>query len=218
MKIKKYPTSAYNCIVFDEILLYSPKQLHLIKSYMEQNSDKQFHYTGDIDQRKPFNFGCNNIENQNKYHLFSLKQMFPYQITLKTNKRLKSCTDKKRLKKLKKDIFDLSQKPINTFKTHGIKIINSMKQVDTTNNICLFNFRCDRVSNHISKNVVKIDGFYEGMDIVCKLHYKTTTIRLYVNYRYMTKTIKDKEVIINEPVEYIDMAITYEISNCHTRI
>ena len=30
MKMKKYATSAYNCIVFDAILLYSPKQLHLL--------------------------------------------------------------------------------------------------------------------------------------------------------------------------------------------
>ena len=103
-----------------------------------------------------------------------------------------------------------------------MKIINSMKQVDTTNNICLFNLRCDQVNNHISKNVVNIDGFYEGMDIVCKLQYKTTQIRLYVNYRYMIKAIKDKEVIINEPVDNIDLAISYKIlpsiSNCHTRI
>ena len=37
---------------------------------MEQNSDKQLHCTGNIDQRKPFNFGCNNIENQKDYQLF----------------------------------------------------------------------------------------------------------------------------------------------------
>ena len=93
-----------------------------------------------------------------------------------------------------------------------------MKQVDTSNNICLFNFRCDEVNNHISKNVVKIDGLYEGMDIVCKLHYKTTKIRLYVNCRYMIKAIKDKEVIINEPLDNIDMAISYEILNKHFKL
>ena len=69
MKIKRYDTSGCRGIVFDEILLYNPKQLYSRKSYMDQNKHKLFHCTGDIDQRKPFNFSCNNIENQNDYQL-----------------------------------------------------------------------------------------------------------------------------------------------------
>ena len=69
MKFKKFDTSTYNCIVFDEMLLYNPRQLYSIKMYMEQNNDKRFLCTGDIDQRKPFNFGCNNVINQNDYQL-----------------------------------------------------------------------------------------------------------------------------------------------------
>ena len=160
---------------------------------MEENKVIRFHCTGDINQRKPFNFGCNNVEDQNEYQLFCLNQMFTDQITLKTNKRLKSEEDKKRLIQIKNDIFDLNKKPIDTFKKHGIKVINSMKDVNTTQNICLFNFRCDQVNNHVSKNIVKRDRFYEGMDVVCKSHYKTTKIRLYVNYRYKIKKIEERE-------------------------
>ena len=160
---------------------------------MEENKVIRFHCPGDINQRKPFNFGCNNVEDQNEYQLFCLNQMFTDQITLKTNKRLKSEEDKKRLIRIKNDIFDLNKKPIDTFKKHGIKVINSMKDVNTTQNICLFNFRCDQVNNHVSKNIVKRDRFYEGMDVVCKSHYKTTKIRLYVNYRYKIKKIEERE-------------------------
>ena len=86
MRFKKYETSSYQCIVFDEILLYNPHQLYSIKMFMEQNSDKRYLCTGDIDQRKPFNFGCNNVENQNEYQLFCINQMFPDQLTLRINK------------------------------------------------------------------------------------------------------------------------------------
>ena len=117
MKIKKYDISSYDCIVFDEILLYNPRQLHSIKSFMGENKDKRFHYTGDIDRRKPFNFGCNNIENQNDYQSFCINQMFPNQITLRINKRLQSDEDKDRLTRIKiysTSIKDLSIHSRNT--------------------------------------------------------------------------------------------------------
>ena len=124
MKIKKYDISPCDCIVFDEILLYNPRQLYLIKSFMEENKDKRFHCTGDIDQRKPLTSNCNNIENQNDYQLFCLNQMFPDQITLRINKRLQANEDKERLSRIKKDIFDLNKRPIDTFKKHGITVTN----------------------------------------------------------------------------------------------
>ena len=124
MKFKKYDTSSYRCIVFDEMLLYNPRQLYSIKMCMEQNSEKRFLCTGDIDQRKPFNFGCNNVDNQNEYQLFCVNQMLPDQITLRINKRLKYDEDKAKLIMLKEDILDITKNPIETFKKHGIKIIN----------------------------------------------------------------------------------------------
>ena len=218
IKFNKYDTSTYNCIVFDEMLLYNPRQLYLIKMYMEQNNDKQFLCTGDIDQRKPFNFGCNNIDNQNEYQLSCINQMFPDQITLKINKRLKHEGDKTKLKILKEDILDITKNPINTFKKHNIKIINRMKDVDTTNNICLFNFRCDQVNNHISKNIIKRDGYYTGMDVICKSHYKSKYIKLYVNYHYTIKLIKKNQIIIHEPLDNNDITLTYDIFNKHFKM
>lgn len=112
--MKEHETSSYKSIVFDEIL-YNPKQLYTIKMYMERNKDKRFYCTGDIDQRKPFNFEANNV-NENEYQMFCMNQMFPDQITLKINKRLKSGEDKQRLILLKNYIFDLDKKPIETLK------------------------------------------------------------------------------------------------------
>ena len=218
MKFKKYDTSSYRCIVFDEMLLYNSRQLYSIKMYMEQNSEKRFLCTGDIDQRKPFNFGCNNVDNQNEYQLFCVNQMFPDQITLRINKRLKHDDDKAKLIRLKEDILDIAKNPIETFKKHRIKIKNKMKDVETTNNICLFNFRCDQVNKHISKNIIKKDGFYTGMEVVCKSHYKSKNIRLYVNYHYTIKSIKKNEIIIHEQLDNNDISLTYKVFDKHFKM
>ena len=218
LRFKNYDTSSYNCIVFDEILLYNPRQLYSIKMYMEQNNDKRYLCTGDIDQRKPFNFGCNNVDNQNEYQLLCVNQMFPDQITLKINKRLKHDEDKVKLRMLKDDILDIAKNPIESFKKHGIKIINKMKDVDTTNNICLFNFRCDQVNNHVSKNIIQKDGFFKGMEVVCKSHYKTKKFKLYVNYYYTIKSINKDEIIIHEQLDNNDISLTYEVFNKHFKM
>lgn len=215
--MKKYDVSPYKTIVFNEILLYNPRQLYLIKMFMD-NNDKRFHCTGDIDQRKPFTFNCNNIENKNDYQLFCLNQIFPDQITLNINKRLKNESDKITLNNLKKDIFNLNKKPIDVLRNHGIKIINKLNSVKTTRNICLFNFRCDQVNNHVSKNIINKEGFYKGLEIVCKLHYKTSKTRLYVNYHYVIESIDDKNVTIIESVDNINIALTIDKLKKHFKV
>ena len=215
--MKKYDVSPYKTIVFNEILLYNPRQLYLIKMFMD-NNDKRFHCTGDIDQRKPFTFNCNNIENKNDYQLFCLNQIFPDQITLNINKRLKNESDKITLNNLKKYIFNLNKKPIDVLRNHAIKIINKLNSVKTTRNICLFNFRCDQVNNHVSKNIINKEGFYKGLEIVCKLHYKTSKTRLYVNYHYVIESIDDKNVTIIESVDNINIALTIDKLKKHFKV
>ena len=218
IKMKKYDISQYKTLVFDEVLLYNPKQLYLIKMFMDNNKDKRFHCTGDIDQRKPFTFDCNNVKDENEYQMSCLNQMFPDQVTLKINKRLKRRSDKKTLMSLKREIFDLSKNPIEVLKNHGIKIINKLKSVKTTKNICLFNFRCNQINNYVSKNIIKKQGFYKGLEIVCKSHYKTTNMRLYVNYHYVIESINEKNFTILEPVDNIRMTLTIDKLDKHFKL
>ena len=144
--------------------------------------------------------------------------MFPDQITLKINKRLTHDEDKIKLIQLKKDILDTSKDIIDTFKKHGIKIVNKMKDVDTVKNICLFNFRCDQINNHVSKNIIKKDGFFEGMEVVCKSHYKTKKFKLYVNYFYTIKSINKDEIIIHEKLEQTNISLTYGLFDKHFKM
>ena len=50
--------------------------------YMEKHNGKSYYCAGDIDQRMPLNFGCNNVDDQNTYQLFCLNRLFPSRITL----------------------------------------------------------------------------------------------------------------------------------------
>ena len=93
-----------------------------------------------------------------------------------------------------------------------------MKDVNTTNNICLFNFRCDQVNNYISKNIIKRDGYYTGMEVVCKSHYKSKKIKLYINYHYTIKSIKKKEITIHEPLDNNDISLTYDEFEKHFKM
>ena len=63
--------------------------------------------------------------------------MFPTQIILYENKRLKSKEDKLKLVQLKKDIFDLNI-DISTTMKKSFKTINKLNQVETTRNISFF--------------------------------------------------------------------------------
>jgi hypothetical protein len=49
--------------------------------------------------------------------------------------------------------------------------------------------------------------FWEGCELVCKKHYKTANKRLYVNYRYILKSIGAKFLIVTELVEQNDIIL-----------
>ena len=70
----------------------------------------------------------------------------------------------------------------------------------------------------MSKNIIKKDGFYEGMEVVCKSHYKSKNIRLYVNYHYTIKSIKKNEIIIHEQLDNNDISLTYKVFNKHFKM
>ena len=57
--------------------------------------------------------------------------MFPNQILLHVNKRLKNPEDREKLKLIKEDIFNLNMNVIDIFKKYGFNIIDNMAQLET---------------------------------------------------------------------------------------
>jgi hypothetical protein len=140
--------------------------------------------------------------------------MFKNQITLKVNKRLKNEEDKIKLSNIKDDIFNYSKDVIETFKKYGIKLIYKMEDVKTKNNICYFNFRCQKINEHIHK-LIKTENktitinkikYWKGLELICKEHFKNAKARLFTNYRYILNSIDNNKFTVIEPVENIKMS------------
>ena len=72
IKMSMYDVEPYDAVCFDEILLYNPYQLGLISNFMNNHKNIKFIATGDCDQRKPFNFGLNNVDKKMNIKCFVL--------------------------------------------------------------------------------------------------------------------------------------------------
>ena len=104
IKMAKFDDSDYDVIVFDEIYFYSIGMLQRIKKYCESNINKIILATGDMDQLETFECIGNKIGKN--YLDTCINIMFPYEVYLQENKRLKTEDDKVILKQYKIDNFN----------------------------------------------------------------------------------------------------------------
>lgn len=218
-KTKSYDVQPYDCICFDEIMINGPEILQKIDRFMRTHPEKKFFGTGDVDQLQPINFSANNVMNPQQYLLDCINQMFPHQITLTINKRLKTEQQRNMLSQLKKDIFDQTKNPLATLKQHGFRTITKFSQIQSFQNICYFNYRTKQVNSHVHKNLVAqpkqlvtINGikYWSGLELICKKHYRTDIGRLFVNYTYVIKAINQKQFTVCDVVE--NKTFTFPVS------
>ena len=215
----EYDISMYKTICFDEIYLYKPSQLKIIEKFIKKNSTKRILATGDTLQLKSFGFKHNNIENLELYIKECIDIMFPNQISLKINKRLKNEEDKIKLNNLKNDIFDPTKNKdmIALLRSYDFNIVESLYNINTKNNICYFNYRAKQVNKFVSENVDKTDEtivkyggqrYYKGLNIICNKHKQLTDDRnkkfkmtLYKNHEYRIVNITKEKITISNDVE-----------------
>lgn len=227
-KMKEYNISSYDCIVFDEILLYTPKMLMKIDRFMKAHKAIRFLATGDCNQNAPIGIDqYENIKDKSAYLMNCLNIMFPNQIILEQSKRLKNEKDIIKMIKLKNDIFDESKDVMETLKEYNFKIISNKKHIVTKTNICFFNYKCNMTNMYVHDNLVKkpkvkcnindID-YWKGLEIICKQYLKTSKFKLYVNYTYVIKSVNNDSVVIHEPVEDVTIRIDTNILQKHFRL
>lgn len=198
-KMKGCDVSAYDTICFDEVYLMPPSYLKRVDKFIHNHPKIKFLATGDLNQIDPIGY-----EGSNEYHDACVNYVFPNQITLKINKRVKTEEERELLTKLKQDIF--SNKDImKVFRKYKFDIIKSMSELKTTKNLCYFNKNVDKVNRHMHKKATKpkktimIDGieYYKGLEIICRDHYKAGKgMRFFVNYTYIIKDINKKTFTI----------------------
>lgn len=200
--IKKYDLSEYNTIVFDEIFLYEPRRLKRVAELMQEHPEKKFLATGDCDQRDPIAFKNSDYLSQ------CMNVLFPNHILLQDIKRFKQQSDKDKLIELKKDIFNMSMSIEDICTKHNLNIVRKLDDVKSSINVCLFNFRCDMVNNHVHKNILKHQEQYlNGMNIICKKYEKNKKFTINTNYTYKIVKYGKKETKLIDEVENLEFVV-----------
>ncbi|NBP03788.1 MAG: hypothetical protein EBU90_27550, partial [Proteobacteria bacterium] len=206
----------YDCVVFDEIYLYTVNQLERIALYMKENKDKKFYATGDEWQLSPIE--SLSVEDTKAFYNNIINSMFPNQITLKDNKR---CTDKEEQQKMK----EILNKIKYGTKVEAIKCLKEnfkcVKNISTKKNVVAFNWTAEWVNKMLHGNKEK---YYVGCELICRKTHSIKGIRTYVNYTYTVVkidknfiTLTDGEEEIELPLSVVDENFRYSYARtCHS--
>ena len=121
-----------------------------IKRYSENNPDKIIIATGDTCQLETIDLISSEID-YDEYMNHCINIIFPNNIYLRENKRLKTEEDKNKMKHFKADIFNKAIPIITTLRKY-FKFTNDIK---TTHNIAFKNETCTSVSQTIRRLLSK---------------------------------------------------------------
>ena len=215
----EYNVSSYEVIVFDELALFDTEQKQWVVRYMKTHDNKKYYATADTDQNEPIKFYTNNVSDVKKYHSDCLDKMFKHKIILKENKRLKNPEDRKKLKEIKKEIFDGNRPVIDTFKRFNFNIIKSLYQVNTNKKVSYFKNRANKINElvhakqkiHNLKTIIEYNNikYYNGLELICKNRFKIGKYAFYPNYTFKIIKIDDKHVLLKDISEDDEIQIIY---------
>jgi hypothetical protein len=207
-------------IIFDELNMYNPNELTLIHNFMLKNNHIRYGSTGDRDQIESFGYELNNIDNMENYIEKCINYMFPNQINLEIIKRQESDEDKVKLKKLKKDIFNLDNNDIIKVLKKYLRpdqFIYKMDQLRTKENICYFNYQAEKINKFINERIKKPTEtisfndyiYYKGLDIIGKKYIifkniKDTELNI-KNYENEYTLVKTLKLGINHKYKILDI-------------
>jgi hypothetical protein len=203
-KVSKFDASDYDVIVFDEIYFANIRMMVRIRSYCLPNPDKIIVATSDTNQLECTDLIANNID-YDAYMTHCIDCIFPYNVSLKENKRSKPKKDRRTLIEFKRDCFDESI-PIAEVVN---KYFRQMDEITTTNNIAYMNTTCERVAKIVREKLGKkgaplvcdpLGKDYEvGEKLVCRKFVKEGKTKFRVNFEFTitevnqtTLTLKDE--------------------------
>ena len=194
VKINKFDDSSYDVIVFDEILFSDVSNLRRIKNYVDNNQNKIIVATGDVDQLKPIS-SYSNTKEFKSYANECINLIFPNEIYLYMNKRLKTTQDRDKLKQMKADIFN-EDIPVDYIINKYSKFTQDIKQ--SNKNIAYRNETCKNVSNAIRHKLNKKHDYELGEVLICRKYTKIGKHVLHVNFEYTIIGISDKMIKLSD--------------------
>ena len=145
--------------------------------------------------------------NTNKYAEYAdecINQIFPHEIFLTANKRLKLENDQLLLKQIKNDIFNKEIPLIDSRKTY-FKFTSDITQ--SRKNIANKNDTCTEVNKHIRKLLNKTQEYERGEVLICRDYTKVKSGTFHVNFEYSILKVK-KDTLKIQNIKTID---TYEV-------
>jgi hypothetical protein len=200
-RMSKFDDKPYDVIVFDEIYFASVRMLAKVKRYSVLNPDKIILATGDTDQLERIDLISDCLD-YDTYMNHCVDTIFPHNVLLKANKRLKNDSDKTWLKMIKSDLFNEAI-PI---KDAVRKYFQFVKTVKTETNIAFNNSTCELVAKAVRKNIGKTVEYEGGEKLVCRKYLKQKNYKFNVNFEFTIDRIKGISFTIID--ESTDQAFT----------
>ena len=201
--MKQFDSSEYNCIIFDEIYFYDVCNLMKVFNYCKSNTDKIILATGDINQLECIS-EVSNVKDYESYINHCINSIFPFEVFLKENKRLKNPEDKLRLKNIKNDILGTEISLADIIQKYNLK---TTKEIITEDNIAYTNNTCKYVSKKVRKMLGMKKEFEVGEKLVCRKFFKIVRkdddgksqgININKNFEYVIVGITDKNMTLKD--------------------
>ena len=138
-----------------------------IKRYSESNPSKIMLATGDTNQLETIDL----VSNQIDYEIYTdhcINTIFPNDVMLHENKRLRTQADKETLRRFKDDIFNEDIPTSRTIK----KYFKFATEVKTVNNIAYKNSTCEGFAQGVRSIFKKAYEYVVGEVLVCRKYLK----------------------------------------------
>ena len=191
-KMSKFDDEKYDVIVFDEIYFANVRMLSKIKRYAEQNPNKIILATGDTNQLETIDLISNCLD-YDTYMDHCIDTIFPNNIMLKENKRLKTPAEREKLRSFKEDIFNPDLEPHATMH----KYFKKTGQLIADQGIAFRSSTCRTVSANLRKHRLNKTRPYEvGEKLVCRKFIKHKGMKLGVNYEYTIKSLSGQSMTL----------------------
>jgi hypothetical protein len=218
-----FDSSNFDCIIFDEIYFYNVSHLIKVHNYIKNNSTKIILATGDVDQLESIDV-VSNVKNYEEYKNHCINSIFPYEIFLSENKRLKNDEDKLKLKNMKYDILKTDISFMDIIKKYNCK---TTSKIITENNIAYQNTTCNAVSRQVRKMLGKKDEYEVGEKLICKTYFKYNGANINKNFEFIIDKVDEQHILLRDEstdetlkLKYnfvVENFIHYYCNTCHSR-
>lgn len=219
-----YDTKDVKCIIFDEIMLFTHKQLVKIYRYIDDKPEIEYLATCDPSQLESIgDITSNDIK---KRHILCEK-LFPNLLALKENKRMSDENHKAKLYEIERDLFVNKLSPMKVVKKYfsgkEINSLEEMKEMNICRGVSYLDSTSKTLNSHIHsyykhsrkmitkvKTLVNGITYYYGGSLICKANMKVKAGKMYPNYEYTIVKMNNKAFTLQDVLYKTEYEVTVD--------